>query len=113
MPKTSEDSSKVKDQILERFNVNESEFQKLCTTYGVINLALFGSVLTSEFKPGQSDLDFLVEMERVSFDSYFGLLERLKQLFQYENIDLITVGSLKNKVIRQEVENSKEVLYAA
>lgn len=80
---------------------------------GVKSLAVFGSVIQCEFHSGQSDIDFLVEFESLSVDKFFDFLEGLKKIFQYDNIDLVTIGSLKNKIIREEILSSKEDLYAA
>lgn len=67
----------------------------------------------NEFKSGQSDIDFLVEFDAVSVDKSFDLLDGLMKLFHYEKIDHVTMGSLKNKIIRQEILSSQEQIYAA
>ncbi len=103
----------LKKKILSDFQVNEEDLRKLCRELGVKSLAIFGSVIQGEFKPGQSDIDFLVEFESVSLDGFFDFLDGLKKLFHYDDIDLVTTDSLKNHVIRREVLLSKEDLYAA
>jgi predicted nucleotidyltransferase len=102
-----------KQKILSQFNVNEDDLIRLCLKMGVKSLAVFGSVTQGEFKVGQSDIDFLVEFESISADRFFDFLDDLKILFQYENIDLVTFGSLKNQVIRQSILSSQENIYAA
>ncbi len=102
-----------KNDFLNQFQVSESDLIRFCNQTGVKALYIFGSVLGPRFSAGKSDLDFLVEFNEPSFDAFFELLENLKALFKYENIDLITVDSLKNKVIRNQVLASREVLYAA
>ena len=37
----------------------------------------------------------------------------LKTLFSYQNIDLVTLGSLKNPFIKEEIFSSREMIYAA
>ena len=67
----------------------------LCARYGVVRLDAFGSALRDDFRPGESDLDLLVEFgpmepyDRV--DAYFGLLEELRALLGLE-IDLVRRG---------------------
>lgn len=102
-----------KKRILSQFQVSEVDLIKLCRAMGVKSLSIFGSALQGDFKPGQSDIDFLVEFESVSIDSFFDFLDGLKRLFHYNDIDLVTRGSLKNQVIRDEILSSKEDLYAA
>jgi hypothetical protein len=45
-------------------------------------------------------------------DTYFGLLEALKQLYG-RPMDLIEAGSVRNPYIRQEIEATQETVYAA
>ena len=93
--------------------MREEDLKQLCRKMGVKSLAVFGSVTMGQFHAGQSDIDFLVEFESLSVDQFFDFLEGLKRIFHYDNIDLVTAGSLKNKIIREEILSSKEDLYAA
>ena len=98
---------------LSQFKVSEEELAQLCHQAGVKTLYIFGSALRLPFNKGASDLDFLVEFNNPTFDGFFDFLEDLKSLFKYENIDLITIGSLKNRVIKEEIFTSMKALYAA
>lgn len=60
---------------------------------GVRRLALFGSAARDEATES-SDLDFLVELERRTFDGYMDVKEFLEQLFQ-KPIDLVVSEALK------------------
>ena len=102
-----------KTDFLNQFQVSEKDLEQLCQRAGVKTLYIFGSILSPEFSPGKSDLDFLVEFDSPSFDGFFDFHENLKDLFNYENIDLVTIGSLKNKIIRETIISSRETLYAA
>lgn len=93
----------LKKKILSQFQVAEDDLRTLCRQMNVKSLAIFDSVVQGEFKPGQSDIDFLVEFETVSVDGFFDFLDGLKKLFQYNDIELVTADSLKNHVLRQEV----------
>ena len=89
---------------------------ELCERYGVVRLEAFGSALRDDFKPGESDLDLLVEfgpMEPYArVDAYFGMLEDLRALLGLE-IDLVMVGAVKNPYIARDIERTKRRLYAA
>jgi len=103
----------LKSTFLSQFSVKQNDLEQLCRKHGVKSLAVFGSVTGNSFKSGKSDIDFLVEFDSVSTDKFFDFLDGLKNLFHYENIDLVTVASLKNKIIRNEILSSQERIYAA
>jgi predicted nucleotidyltransferase len=102
-----------KEELLSQFAVREEDLVTLCRAKKVRYLAIFGSAVRGKFKVNQSDLDFLVEFEVISVDLFFEFLEELKNLFNYQKIDLITLASVKNQVIREEILSSREELYAA
>ena len=87
-----------------------------CARHGVVRLEAFGSALRDDFRPGESDLDLLVEfgpMEPYArVDAYFGMLDELRALLGLE-IDLVMVGAVKNPYIAREIERTKRMLYAA
>ena len=64
--------------------------------FGVRSLGLFGSAARGE-TTAASDLDFLVEFENPSFDSYMGLLECLEKLFG-RRVDLVLANALKPRL---------------
>ena len=94
----------------------QAELEKLCRSYRVARLELFGSAVAGGFRPGESDLDFLVEFLPLPpgayADAYFGLLESLEGLFG-ERVDLVVASAIKNPFFRQSVEQGKTMLYAA
>ncbi len=79
-------------------------------------LDVFGSALRDDYRPGESDVDLLVEfgsMEpRGLADAYFGLLDALRELLGVE-VDLVMVGAVKNPYIARAIEREKQLLYAA
>ncbi len=87
-----------------------------CVRFQVVRLDVFGSVLRDDFEPGRSDIDFLVDFGSMSPlekpDAYFGLLDELRTILGAE-VDLVMVGALKNRYIREDVERTKRQLYAA
>jgi predicted nucleotidyltransferase len=95
-------------------SIDEAALATLCRKYGVAKLSLFGSVLRSDYVPGRSDVDVLVEFCPEASKSLFKLLHierELAALFGHK-VDLNTPGSL-NKYFRDDVLASAKVLYDA
>jgi uncharacterized protein len=89
---------------------------KLCAQYGVSRLEAFGSALREDFRPGESDLDLLVEFGPMApyarVDAYFGLRDDLRALLGQE-VDLVMAGAVKNPYVARSIERTKQLLYAA
>jgi hypothetical protein len=64
--------------------------------FGVRGIALFGSYARGENNPA-SDLDFVVEFDRKSFDGYMGLKEFLEDLFG-RRVDLVISDAIKPRL---------------
>ena len=64
--------------------------------FGVSSLAVFGSGVRGELG-AQSDLDFVVEFERKSFDAYMDLKAFLEGLFDCP-VDLVIKGAIKPRL---------------
>ncbi len=75
--------------ILNVIGSHRAEFRRL----GVRRLGLFGSAARGEATDG-SDLDFLVELDRKTFDAYMEVKELLERLFQ-RRVDLVIAEALK------------------
>jgi predicted nucleotidyltransferase len=95
---------------------HQVELELLCRRYHVQRLDLFGSAAAGTYRPGESDLDFLVEFEPLSpgtyADNYFGLLEDLERLFG-QPVDLVVASAIRNPYFRQSVERTRAPLYAS
>ena len=76
-------------QILDVVRSHRQELRQL----GVRRLGLFGSAARGEATDA-SDLDFLVELERKTFDNYMGVKELLESLFG-RRVDLVVAEALK------------------
>jgi predicted nucleotidyltransferase len=93
------------------------ELKQLCLKYKVKKLSVFGSVLTNEFKEN-SDIDFLVtfdesRLELLDYaDNFFDFMDALENLFG-RKIDLVEEKAMKNPYFIKEVEDTKQILYAA
>lgn len=64
--------------------------------YGVRSLGLFGSAARGTARP-ESDLDFVVEFDRKSFDAYMDLKLFLEQIFGCR-VDLVLAGAIKPRL---------------
>ncbi len=86
-----------------------------CERFGVRRLYVFGSSLRDDFRPGDSDIDLLVEFapdeSYALVDAYFGLLDELRSLLG--KVDLVMVGAVKNPYIARAIDREKQLLYAA
>ena len=72
------------------------ENRRAIRAFGVRRLALFGSFARNEAARA-SDLDFVVEFERKSFDSYMDLKVFLKNLFGCR-VDLVLADAIKPRL---------------
>ena len=87
-----------------------AELESLCMRYHVRTLDLFGSAATGAFDAETSDLDFLVEFEPASRNTYFPLLEELERLFG-RRVDLVKESAIRNPYFRQSVEQTRIPIY--
>jgi|SRR5690606_17021789 len=91
------------------------ELQRLCETYDVKTMYVFGSACTDNFTEG-SDIDILISFKDIPFDkytdNYFDIHFKLEELFG-RKVDLVTEKSLSNPYFIQSVEETKQLLYAA
>ncbi len=90
--------------------------EALCRSFNVRQLDVFGSVTGDAFDPSRSDIDFLVEFERLTpamhYESYFGLQEGLEALFG-RRVDLIESTAMRNPYFIKAVDATREPVYAA
>lgn len=95
------------------FEKYRPELVRLCEAYQVERLYAFGSVLTKRFKK-ESDIDFIVAFEDIPVmergNNYFPLLWDLEKLLG-RKVDLIVEGPIRNPVFREEIEQTKRLIY--
>lgn len=93
----------------------KAEIHSLCHKYGVRELYLFGSALCEDFGP-RSDIDLGVVFSRNgvagSFDQYFDFKSELERLLE-RPVDLVCIESIRNSVLRRELDETKRLIYAA
>ena len=91
------------DQILHVLRAHETQLQSL----GVRRLGLFGSAARGEATEA-SDLDFLVELDRKTFDAYMDVKELLERLFE-RRVDLVMAEAVKPQLRSRILQ---ETIYA-
>ena len=104
------------DQWKQLLDKKRDAIAALCARFDVERLEVFGSALRGDFDPEQSDLDLLVQFKPISgyarVDAYFNLRDELRALLGRE-IDLVTTDAVRNRYILQEIERTKQLVYAA
>lgn len=93
--------------------VDAPSLAEVCRRYSVKELALFGSAVRGEMRPG-SDIDIMVEFEsgaRIGLIKFESLVEEL-ELLAGRSVDLVTKRGLK-PWIRPHVLKDARVIYAA
>jgi predicted nucleotidyltransferase len=92
---------------------NMEQIKEICKKYKVKNFFVFGSVLTDSFSPN-SDIDFIVDFEEKDpikyTDLYFKLKDKLEKILNRQ-IDLIEDRAIKNSFFRNEINQSKVLIY--
>ncbi|WP_018674937.1 nucleotidyltransferase family protein [Riemerella columbina] len=87
----------------------------LCRIHKVKDLFVFGSVLTPDFNES-SDIDFLVKFQDMDlhqyFDNFLSLKESLEQLFK-RKVDLVEQQTLKNPILIQSINQTKQPVYVS
>src|SRR5204863_9509387 len=85
-------SKNNKKEILETLSANEGKIK----SFGVGSLSPFGSYVRGE-NTLTSDLDFVVEFEKKSFDAYMDLKLFLEELF-HRPVDLVLADGIKPRL---------------
>ena len=94
----------------------QDEIAAACRQYGIERLFIFGSATREDFRPGESDIDLLVEFGPIDatkkFHVYLNARETFRRIFNAD-VDLVMRGAIKNKVIAKEIDRTKKLIYAA
>lgn len=92
---------------------NIQRIMNLCKKYRVKTFSAFGSVTREDFRD-DSDIDFIVDFDENDpfkyTDLYFQLKENLEELLK-RKIDLIEERGVKNHFFKQELNNTKILIY--
>ncbi len=95
---------------------HEEAIAELCRKYSVQKLIAFGSAIRDDFRPGESDVDLLVEFAPIGghakFHAYYAMLDELQRMLGTK-VDLVMSGAERNAIISREIEKTKRMIYAA
>ena len=97
--------------------MNMDKIVALCRKYRVAKLWVFGSILTPRFND-ESDVDFSVNFDSETInregldwaDIFFDFMHELENLFG-RRIDIVCDDAVKNKIFRQELDSTKQLIY--
>jgi predicted nucleotidyltransferase len=77
-----------------------------CRRHPVARLDVFGSALRSDFEPGVSDIDLLVEFQPLDpaslYKAYFALLNDLR-LGLSSRVDLVMADAIRNPYVKGSI----------
>ncbi len=95
-------------------NDNIKKIFALCRKHKVSKLYAFGSILTARFNE-DSDVDILVKFNsEINYnnyaDNYFDFYNALKTLFG-RDVDLVDETSVKNPYFKEELDETKHLIY--
>lgn len=99
---------------LPKFDFDETLIISLAKKYDVKEIALFGSVLRTDFNDS-SDIDILIKFNGNNRFSLFDLYQ-IKDEFEKalgKKVDLIEKDSLRNPYRRENILKNAKVIYAA
>lgn len=94
-------------------DIKLKEIQELCKANKVKSLFAFGSVTREDFNQN-SDIDLVVDIDEKDPFKYSDLYFMLKSKFEVilkRPIDLLEERAIKNKFFRQELDNTKVLIY--
>lgn len=94
---------------------NMAQIVALCEKHKVMQLYVFGSVLTGRFNKN-SDVDFTVVFDKdalplsVYGDNYFEFKFALEDLLK-RDVDLVEYNAIKNPYFKEELDETKQMIY--
>ena len=105
------------DQLRARLNITDEQLAAFCQKWKIVEFALFGSVLTDEFRP-DSDVDVMVTFADDALWSLFdivGMEDELSAVLKrkVEFAEKSAVEKSRNKYRRASILNSVRQIYAA
>lgn len=90
------------------------EFLTLCKSHKVKNIYAFGSAVTENFNEDSSDIDLLIEIDMEDpierGENLMDIWDKLEDFFQ-RKVDLLTHSSIKNPILKKNIDSTKILLY--
>ena len=94
---------------------NMAQIIALCEKHKVLQLYVFGSILTDKFNK-DSDVDFTVIFDRSALpllvygENYFDFKFALEDLLK-RDVDLVEYNAVKNPYFKEELDETKQLIY--
>jgi predicted nucleotidyltransferase len=93
---------------------NLADFVSLCQTHHVKRLYAFGSSVKGNFNEASSDIDLLIEIDHNDpikrGENLLNIWDEFEQFFQ-RKVDLLTESSIKNPVLKKNIDATKILIY--
>jgi predicted nucleotidyltransferase len=95
-------------------DISEQKLAEICRRFGVMEMAVFGSVLRDDFRT-DSDIDVLITFAlNRSVDSFdLAELQLTLESFFNRSVDVVEKAALVNPFRRKAILSTAEVIYAA
>lgn len=91
------------------------QIEAFCKRWGIVEFALFGSILRDDFGP-DSDVDCCVVYENdtvLDIDDIFAMQDELSEIFGGRDVDLVERRQIRNPFRRHSIITTRRVVYAA
>ena len=94
---------------------NMAQIVALCEKHKVMQLYVFGSILTGKFNKN-SDIDFTVVFDKDALplsiygENYFHFKFALEDLLK-RDVDLVEYNAIKNPYFKEELDETKQIIY--
>jgi predicted nucleotidyltransferase len=93
---------------------NSNEFLLICKSHDVKTLYAFGSSINTKFLDETSDIDLLIDIDTKDpikrGENLINLWDKFEKFFQ-RKVDLLTISSIKNPILRKSIDSSKLLIY--
>lgn len=90
------------------------EFITLCENHHVKFLYAFGSSVNTNFNEASSDIDLLIEIQNDDpikrGEDLMNIWDKFEDFFQ-RKVDLLTNASIKNPILRRNIDSTKILIY--
>ena len=91
-----------------------ADFKDLLISHNVKYLYAFGSSITENFDSSKSDIDLIVEIDYADpierGEKLMDLWDKFEGLFK-RKVDLLTESSIRNPILRQNIDRTKILIY--
>ena len=95
---------------------NINALEEICKTFNVKRLYIFGSASTGVFDEMQSDIDLIVELDKMDpvkkGEILIQLWDKFEQLFG-RKVDLLSNAKVRNPYLQRGIDATRQLVYEA